>query len=165
MTFIFDPSWLQPQLLIAAGASISPDFSIVIQTIFFVATLLVLKNVMFPPVLKVILERKRRMEEAHRELKQLEDEGFTMEQEYEDKIRDARWQAQELHSQARKEAADAEHEVLEAARKESAQKLYENTASLNKQRDEILEQFDQDSEEMAREIASKLLDRTIPSQS
>lgn len=164
MTFILDPSsWLNSLLFGAGGVSIAPNLSIVFQTLFFVASFLVLKRVMFPPVLRVILEREKKIEQAHKELLRQDEEGQQMEQEYSDKIREARLQAQEIHNEARKEASAKEHSILAEAQEQSAQLQSKNSTELGEQRQAVVAKLDQDSEAMAQDIASKLLGRSISS--
>jgi F-type H+-transporting ATPase subunit b len=162
MTFTFDPSlWSHAFLFGAGGISIFPDLTIVFQAVFFLVTLLVFKRVMFPPVLRVLLERQKQTERAHQELIRLDEEGQDMERKYQETIRDARLKAQEINNQARKEASDEEHKLLEAARQNAAKALYENTSKLEAHRKEVVAQFDQESETLAKGIASNLLGRTI----
>lgn len=118
---------------------------------------------MFPPVLRVILEREKKIEQAHKELLRQDEEGQQMEQEYSDKIREARLQAQEIHNEARKEASAKEHSILAEAQEQSAQLQSKNSTELGEQRQAVVAKLDQDSEAMAQDIASKLLGRSISS--
>lgn len=162
MTIPFD---LSPLLFAAGQVSIVPTFSILLQAVLFIAAYQVLRRVMFPPVLNVILERQKKIEQATKELVKLEEEGQQMELEYQEKIREARLKAQEIVSQARKEASEEEHTILDEAKQKSAKELYENTNKLEQNRQQIVDQFDKESEEMASEIASKLLGRSISTES
>ncbi len=97
--------------------NIYPDpFLLVVHAIFFGIVYWAFKNLVYPPVLGIILKRHKIVEEAGKELKRLEAEGLDMHEQYQAKLRDARMEAQEIHKRNRANATEQEREILDAAR-------------------------------------------------
>ncbi len=164
MYTMFDPQVVSSLLLFGAGGVIDkllPNYTFFIQMFFFVACFLILRNYLFPPVLEVLLERQKKVEQAHQELKKYEKEGEEMEEKYQETIRDARIQAQKIYKDARSEASEEERRIVEAARSEANQTMVEREQQAQKQRDSLRANLDSDADNLAQEIASKVLGRTV----
>lgn len=139
--------------------NIFPDWTIFLQFLLFASCFWVFKNVLFPPILGVILERQRKIEFAQRELRERDEEGKAMLQEYQEHIRKARAQAQEIRNKARAQASLYEHERLTSARTVAQQLLTQGEDALQEQRSAILQKANSESQLLASEIVESLLKR------
>lgn len=164
MSGFFVQSFLADSFLFAAGGvadKLWPNYTFFLQTFFFLVCFLLLKNYLFPPVLHVLLERQRMVDQAHQEFKRFETEGQDMEQEYRERIRQARAEAQQIHKTARSEASEQERHLVESARTEAQQILQQREAQARQQREVLRQSLDQESDVMAKDIASKVLGRSV----
>lgn len=141
--------------------NIYPDFTFFFQMAFFFACYWAMKNLMFPPVLAVILERQKKIDHAQRELKEREEEGRQMQRDYQEEIRKVRVTAQDIRNKARNEAAQYERDALEKARQEELSLLQDERQKIDARRAELQTQFEKDRDDLTKEIVSQLLGRTV----
>lgn len=162
--FFAQSFWNSSLFYVGAGGvadKLLPNYTFFLQTFFFLVCFIILKNYLFPPVLKVLLERQTKVDLAHQEFKRFEMEGQQMEQEYRERVRQARAEAQQIHKIARSEASEQERNAVEAARTEYSHIMQQRQAQAQQQRDVLRANLEQESEKMAKEIASKVLGRTV----
>lgn len=164
MSAFFDPSSLTQLFFLGAGdvsSKLSLNWTIFTQAFFFLVSFAILSRYFFPPVMEVLLQRQKMVDQAHQELKRYEHEGQEMERDYQDHIRNARKEAQGIHKEARAEASDQERTIIEQARSEAAQVMYQREHQARQQRDSLRANLDQDAEKLAKDIASKVLGRSL----
>lgn len=140
--------------------NIYPDWTIFFQFMLFASCFWVFKNVLFPPILGVILERQRKIEFAQRELRERDEEGKAMLQEYQEHIRKARSQAQDIRNQARAEASQYEHSRIAKARNLAQEITLQGESSLQEQRQAVLRDLHTESQAIASQIVDSLLKPT-----
>ena len=143
--------------------NLSLDWTVIIQFSFFVACYWALKTFFFPPVLDVLMRRKKMIEEANKELRRRDAEGKKMQEEYRISMRNARLQAQEIHNTSRKEAATEERKILNQARQEAIELTNEGEIQIKERREKALKELDDQTQELASALVSKTLGRSISS--
>ena len=141
--------------------SIYPDFTFFIQLALFLLCFWAMKTYLFPPVLEVLLKRQTMIERAQRELREHDEQGKKMQQDYQEEIRKTRVAAQEIRNQARRDLADYERDALEKARLEELHLLEEGRKKIEQQQQDLEAQFAKDRNQIVNEIVSKALGRPI----
>lgn len=130
---------------------VSPNIGLMIWTLIaFGATFYVLKRMAFPKIAEALDKRQRAIEDSIDTAERTRKEADLLLDEYRERLREARQQAQEIVSRARKAAENVEREGLENARQ---------------QREELMEQARRDIEGETRraiqEIRNEVADLTV----
>jgi len=106
---------------------VSPGLGLMIWTLIaFVGTLIVLRRFAFPRIGEALDKRQRAIEESIDVADRTRVEADGLLQEYRERLKEARVQAEEIVTRARKAAENTEREGLEAAR-EQREELMEQT--------------------------------------
>jgi F-type H+-transporting ATPase subunit b len=92
------------------------DLTFVIQVILFVGLTLVLKPVLFDPMLKLFEERERRIDGAKLQARHIDEQSVTALSKYETEMAKARAVANSEREKLRAEAAKRENEILSQVR-------------------------------------------------
>jgi F-type H+-transporting ATPase subunit b len=130
---------------------VSPDVGLMIWTLIaFIVALLVLRKYAWPAITEALDKRQRAIEESIDTAERARADAAALLEEYRDRLREARAQADEIVARARKAGEVHERESLEDARV---------------RRDELLEQTRRDIEAETRraiqEIRAEVADLTI----
>ena len=130
---------------------VSPDVGLMIWTLIaFGATLWILRKFAFPRIQEALDKRQRAIEDSIEAADRTRKEADQLLAEYRERLRDARTQAEEIVSRARKAAENTERESIETAREK---------------REELMEQTRRDIEAETRraiqEIRDEVADLTI----
>jgi F-type H+-transporting ATPase subunit b len=104
---------------------VMPNYTIAIQAIIFLVSLLVVKQLILDPISKLLRERNSRIEKREEEARGLEQQANELDESYRQKIKDARAQAIAERNAIRQEALSREKELLKDGR-ERAQKILEH---------------------------------------
>jgi F-type H+-transporting ATPase subunit b len=130
---------------------VSPDVGLMIWTVIaFLVTLFVLRKFAWPRITEALDKRQHAIEQSIDTAERARAEAAQLLEEYRGRLREARSQADEIVSRARKAGEGTERESLEAARK---------------RREELLEQTRRDIEAETRraiqEIRGEVADLTV----
>jgi F-type H+-transporting ATPase subunit b len=121
---------------------VSPNLGLMIWTLVaFVITLLVLRRLAFPRIAEALDKRQRAIEESIEAAERTRREADKILDEYRERLRQARVQAEEIVVRARKAAENTERETVEGARVT---------------REEILEQARRDAEASIQQAVGEL---------
>lgn len=134
-------------------------YLLVVHAIFFGIVYWAFKNLVFPPVLGIILNRRKKVEEAGLELKRLEAQFHTMQESYNQELRDARMKAQDIHKAERSRAGEEEAKVLEAARQDAMQTLVKSQEANASLRENLLSDLDEETSKLAQHVVDTLLSK------
>lgn len=139
---------------------ISLDWSIVPAIIIFVLTILALNYLLFRPVLRVQAEREKRttglMTQTRRDL----DHHLQLFDQYQATIKNARMDGYRLIEKARSEALLYRSSTLESGRNDAEQLIREARDSIQSQVLAAKVRLEYEAQEMARRIASAILQRS-----
>jgi F-type H+-transporting ATPase subunit b len=103
---------------------VTPELGLMIWTLIaFGVTLWILSKVAFPRIEEALDKRQRAIEEAISESERARAEAQKLLDEYRERLREARTQAEEIVVRARRAAEEREREALEAAREQRAELL------------------------------------------
>lgn len=93
------------------------------QIVNFALLLLILRMVLYRPLLSMLEERKNRIQESLDEAERVKQEAATAEAEYQEKVSEARREAQQAVARANQAAEKVREQVLVEAREEARQIL------------------------------------------
>lgn len=137
------------------------DLTVFVQVAIFVVMLLVLKPLLFDPMLKLFEEREKRIEGARAESLKLDRESAEAQSRYEEAMQKARTSAGKERDKLRAEGVREESEILAKARAEVAAALEAGRAKVQSERHTASEALKMGSKELGRELAARVLGREI----
>jgi F-type H+-transporting ATPase subunit b len=131
------------------------------QVALFVVLLLVLKPVLFDPMLRLFEEREKRTDGAKAEGSKLDQESAEALAKYESEMAKARAAANAERDKLRAEGTKAEGEILAKVRTETDKTLEEGRAAASREAEIARAALVPESKLIGRELASRVLGREI----
>jgi F-type H+-transporting ATPase subunit b len=141
----------------AAESVLSVDKSLIIQIVIFVASIFILNNLLFRPLLNIVEKRERLTVGAIEEAKRLEAEVERIIGEYNRRLNEARAQAMEERNEMRRQAQRAAEELVERAKREAQILIEEAKSKLEGEMGVIKERIKPEIEVLAKELALQIL--------
>ena len=144
---------------------VKPLIGVTYELIFqFVNTFLVfviLKKLLFKPVLGVIEARQKDIKENLAQGEIAKTEGISLKKEYEEKIGSAKTEGQEIIKQATLRAEQKEVEIISTAKQE-AQSLREKASKdVEQERQKVMNEIKNDISDIALLAASKVIEKDL----
>jgi F-type H+-transporting ATPase subunit b len=145
------------------GGAVNLDFDLtfVVQMVAFTVLVIVLKPILFDPLMKLFEERERRTDGAKLLARRMDERAGELLQRYESELESVRRAATEERERLRAEGQRLEAQILAEARAETAKVVEEGKAKLERERRSLRTELASTSEELARDIASRVLGREI----
>jgi len=141
---------------------LTPHLSVMfIQLVFFAAALLVLSKLLFAPITAGLERRSEMIEGSRREAEQLAARAAEVLDEYEHKLKEARDTAIQERLAIRRQGEERAREILEQARARGEARLQEMKDNVARETKALTEELRAQVPEMAREMASRLLEREL----
>jgi F-type H+-transporting ATPase subunit b len=152
-------------LLAAAPQAIAVDFdaTFLIQLVLFSALTLVLKPLLFEPMLKLFEERERRIDGAKLQARKIDEKSATALAKYEAEMAKARAQANAERDKIRAEAQRREQDIMGTVRASAAKTLEEGKARAQAEAQRVRAALKADATNLARELAARVLGREVQS--
>ena len=147
--------------LLSEGSIIDLDGTIWIQLALFAVAFLVFRPLIFRPMVALFEARENAIEGSKLEALRLQDEASAESEEFEVEMRRIRLQAGEERDRLRNEGKRLERTVLDRVRAETGKQLAEADAKLAKEASRLRAEIDQSVPVLARQIASKMLNREV----
>lgn len=138
-----------------------PNETVLYQWFLFMVALVTLNWGIFRPVLRILEERKKGSSGARAEAKGLEERVMELSAVCEKKLDEARLSGAKKKAEIRQMGERHVEELLKKTRQETDAKMTEVHASIEAQARETSLKLKQYSQELAREITSKVLEREI----
>jgi F-type H+-transporting ATPase subunit b len=156
---------LDDGLLAAAPQAISVDFdaTFLVQLVLFVGLTLVLKPVLFDPMLKLFEERERRTDGAKAQARKIDEKSATALAHYDSEMAKARTSANAERERIRAEALKREQEVLTAVRAATAKTIDDGKRAAYAEADRVRAALKGEASTLARDLASRVLGREVQS--
>jgi F-type H+-transporting ATPase subunit b len=145
----------------AGGVNLDFDLTFLVQMVAFTVLVLVLKPLLFDPLMKLFEERERRTEGAKLSARQMDERAGELLRRYEAELDKARRIAGEERERLVREAQRLEAKIVEEARTEVAKTIEEGKATLVRESAAIRAELRVQSQQLARSIASGVLGREI----
>lgn len=145
------------------GGAVTIDFdrTFVVQMVLFGFLILVLKPLLFDPVLKVFEEREKRTEGARAEAREMQEEAGELLTRYEKKMEQVNLVAAGERERIRTETSKLEAEILGEARTVAAGVVSEGRSKIESEVSSIRFDLGRESEKLAQEIAQRVLGREV----
>lgn len=151
--------------LAASSGAVNIDFDLTFlgQMVIFAALLIVLKPMLFDPVLGLFEEREKRTDGAKTSAREMQEKAGELLRKYEHELEKVQRVAAEERDRIRAETARIEAETMSEARAVATKIVDEGRERIAEEIHEIRFELGRDSERLAREIASRVLGREVAS--
>ena len=153
-----------PVAALATGGGVRIDFdltTVLAQMVLFSALILVLKPLLFDPVMRVFEERERRTEGARAESRRLQEEAGELLQKYEHALDRVREVASQERERLRTETGQLEGEILAKAHANAARVVEEGRQRIQDELTRLQSELDLESEQIASQMAARVLGREL----
>jgi F-type H+-transporting ATPase subunit b len=152
-------------LLLAASApqaiTVDVDWTFLVQIGLFVGLTLILKPVLFDPMLKLFEEREKRIDGAKLQARRIDEKSVTALTKYEGEMAKARAAGGLERDKIRVEAMKREQEILGAVRAATSKTLEDGKRAAQVEADRARTTLRNDATTMARDLASRVLGREV----
>jgi F-type H+-transporting ATPase subunit b len=152
---------LVPAMASGGGVNIDFDFTFVAQMVVFAGLVLILKPLLFDPVLKIFEQRELFTEGAKSDARKLQEEAGVLLRKYERELERVNQAAATERERLRTETGKLEAEILGQARATTAKVVDEGRQKIATEVNAIRFQLGRESERVAREIAARVLGREV----
>jgi F-type H+-transporting ATPase subunit b len=152
--------------LLAAGArptaiTVDLDLTFVVQLVLFVALTLVLKPLLFDPMLKLFEERERRIDGAKSQARKIDERSATALDQYEAGMARARAAANAERDKLRADGLAREQQILGGVRAATAKAVDDGKRAAHAEAERVRAKLRADAKEMARDLAGRVLGREV----
>jgi F-type H+-transporting ATPase subunit b len=155
------PPLIASSLAMAGGVSIDIDKTFVAQAVIFALLVVILKPLLFDPVLRVFEEREKRNEGARAEARAMQEKAGALLRKYEKELEKVSQVATEERERLRSETARLEAEILSEARVVALRLVEEGRGKIRTEVSKIRFDLGRQAEQLAREIAERVLGREV----
>ena len=143
------------------GVSIDFDRTFIAQMVLFALLVVVLKPLLFDPVLKVFEQREVRTEGAKAEARKMQEQAGVLLRKYEKKLEEVNQVAAEERDRLRTETAKLEAEIIGEARMATARIVEDGRKKISEDINAIRFDLGKQSERIARDMAARVLGREV----
>lgn len=154
---------LASMLHASGGVNVDFDITFVVQVAILVLLFLILKPLLFNPMIRLIEERERRIDGAKDDARQMYTKADATIAEYEEHVLRVKQQAGEERDRLRIEGQRQEQRILSQARDEADVLLEEGKEKINHEGNALRTELEVKAQQLAYEIASRALGREVPS--
>jgi len=145
----------------SGGVVVDLDLTFVGQIVLFFLLFLVLKPILFDPMIKLFEERERRIGGAKDDARQLYAEADEKMAKYEEEVLLVKRQAGEERDRIRQEGVRKEQAILTKMRDDTNTMVDEGRARIAKERESLKGELGAVSTQLARDIASRVIGREV----
>ncbi|MYA80748.1 MAG: F0F1 ATP synthase subunit B [Acidobacteriia bacterium] len=129
--------------------------------ITFVVLLLTLRKIAWGPILRMLDERERKIEDALKQAEKARAESASAAEETQRKIDEAVQQAQQIVQRAREEADESRRQILDDARTEAQRIIDQGLQRLEAERRAALQEIRQTAADLAIRAAGRLIQSSL----
>ena len=137
------------------------DASTLIQIGLFIVLFLVLKPVLFDPMLKLFEEREKRIDGAKLQARKIDEKSASALTKYETEMGKARASANQERDKLRAEGVKTENEILDKVRKATAETLEQGKRQAREEAARVRTALQTETGEMAKQLAARVLGREV----
>ncbi len=152
-------------LLLAASApqaiTVDVDWTFMVQVVLFVGLTLILKPVLFDPMLELFEEREKRIDGAKLQARRIDEKSVHALTKYDGEMAKARAAGGVERDRIRVDAMQKEQEILAAVRTAAAKTLEDGKKAAQAEADRARAALKADATTMARDLASRVLGREV----
>ncbi len=133
----------------------------IVQMVIFLVMMVVMNRLLFQPILKIIDERKDRIDGDEKRAQKMNAEVDTQIQQYEAQIREAKLSLKDEKGQKRGEARDEAEQILRATNEKTGDMIGELKEKIAGEYKIAKERLTKDAESLSRGIAGRVLGRSV----
>lgn len=148
-------------VMLSGESPIDLDASLLVQMGVFFAAFLILRSLVFRPVMGLFDQRSEAMEGARTKASEMERDADQSREHLESELRRVRQKASEQRDRLRNDAQHLARELTERARKDNSAALSSATARLALEAKDIRTKAQAQAPVLARQIAERLLGRSV----
>ncbi len=141
--------------------TVIPDFTLVVQMVIFLATVVILNRLLYKPILSIIDRRKKQLEESENEIKLFNESVDKRAAEYEEKLKQAKLKASEQKKEIIQEGVNQAKSIVDAVRNEIPAIAREFQQKMDKEIEKAKGVLDGRYKDLSLEIARKILGRPV----
>ncbi len=151
--------------LLASGADVNVDFdlSFVAQIALFGLYIIILKPILFDPILKLFEEREKLTDGARAQARAMDERAGDIVAKFESELEKVRQDAARDRERLRAETARLELQMMEQAKADAAKILDEGRAQIAAEVQALRRELEASRPALAQQIASKLVGREVAS--
>ncbi|MEM9067548.1 MAG: ATP synthase F0 subunit B [Myxococcota bacterium] len=146
---------------LSGGSIIDLDGTFFFQFAIFWVAFLVLRKLVFHPIIAVIEAREEAIDGARQKARDLEKDSADREKEFATKMRSVRLGAGEERDKLRDEAKHLEDSILDKVRSETEKQMAEAHAKMASEAAKVRSEISAQTPILAKQIAAKLLQREV----
>jgi len=154
-------SQASPLHLFASAISLEISAVFIAQFLLFGLFIVLLKPLLFDPLIRVFEERERRTEGAKAEARKMDEEAGELLQRYEAELARVRREASVERDRLRAETAKLEAGIMSEARAEAAEILESGKARIAAEVAQLRKDLEAQKPELAGQIAARILGREV----
>ncbi len=147
--------------IFASAINVDFDLTFLAQFVLFTLFIVVLRPLLFDPLLRVFEEREKRTEGAKQEARDMDAKAGELLTRYEAELDKVRREAGVERERFRKEAKDLETQIMAKARAETAQIIESGKARIGREVEQMKKELSDGKPALAAEIASRVLGREV----
>jgi len=145
----------------AGGVNFDFDRTFLVQMVLFMGLIIVLKPLLFDPVLKIFEQRELRTDGAKAEARRMQEEAGELLRRYEQELERINQVAAEERERLRAETARLEAEILGEARELTGRIVEQGREQIDKEVGSIRLDLAKQSDRIASELATQVLGREV----
>jgi F-type H+-transporting ATPase subunit b len=145
----------------AGGVNLDFDATLFVQVGFIIVLWLVLKPLLFDPMLKLFEEREKRIEGAKLRARRIDEESAEAMTKYNEQVAKARAEGATEREKLRAEGLRKESELLTKVRGETQKKVDESRAQMQKDVTAVRASLQPKTQELAKDFAKRVLGREV----
>ncbi len=140
---------------------ISVDITVLIHIINMIALMFILNKVLYKPIIEIMEKRQDKLDDLGNDVEKCERNARNCQAEVDKKMREASVKAKEALDAARNEAVKAGAEKLAVVRREADGEKEKQLTEVHTEFEETRKELLGNMEDFAREMASKILGRSL----
>jgi F-type H+-transporting ATPase subunit b len=150
-------------LVSGGGVVVDFDITLVAQIVLFFLLFLILKPILFSPMLKLFEEREKRIDGAKNEARLMFSEADAKVAEYDKQLAEVKQKASEEREKLRADGQRQEQQILSKVRADTNSIVEEGKAKISVQAEALRVELGAQTQAFAKEIASQVLGREVQS--
>jgi len=137
------------------------DYTLLIQMANFLVLLFILNKFLYKPILNLLDERRRRLEDSEKLVSDLKEKTSRQWEQYEAELQRARISALAEREKLKAEGSEAERKLLEEAREQASKLMHEARRRLDEDSQKAREVLKTQAQTLGLEMAEKILGRQL----
>ncbi len=150
---------IDPRLVAVGGVTLDFDNTVILQALLFTALLLILKPLLFDPVLRVFSLREERTEGERKVARELQERAVELLERYERELGRVNEVATRERERLRAETAKLENEIMREAREATARIIEEGRRRIEAEVNAIRFDLGRESQRASELIVQRVLGR------